>query len=397
MQRTRVARQTHQVYLIPGFFGFANFGDIRYFGHVEAHLQAALAARGMEAKIHAVETHPTSSIRMRTLRLVRFIERTAGDDDPITLIGHSTGGLDARLLTAPSVSLPDAGDVSQLAQRIRTVVTVCTPHDGTPAAAFFASIFGQRLLQVFSLATIYTLQFGHLPLSAVIRLGAIVTRLDRLISGPNTVLDQLYTELLGDFNAERREAIRNFLRDIRSDQSLVLQLTPDGIDLFNASVVDRPDVVYGSVIAKANPPRILAVSPYLTDPVSAAGHVLYQFLHRITARTPRRHHRSLDALSETALREVYGKVPSRRDNDGMVPTRSQVWSHVVHATSADHLDVLGHFADPRHVPPHYDWIATNTGFRRPQFDALWNDVADFVANPPRPRPVAITDDYAAVP
>ena len=35
----------HHVYLVPGFFGFANFGDFRYFAHVREHLEAWLASR----------------------------------------------------------------------------------------------------------------------------------------------------------------------------------------------------------------------------------------------------------------------------------------------------------------------------------------------------------------
>jgi hypothetical protein len=40
--------------------------------------------------------------------------------------------------------------------------------------------------------------------------------------------------------------------------------------------------------------------------------------------------------------------------------------------------VLGHFDAPDHVPPHYDWIATGTGFSRGDFDILWGRVLRFV-------------------
>jgi hypothetical protein len=54
----------------------------------------------------------------------------------------------------------------------------------------------------------------------------------------------------------------------------------------------------------------------------------------------------------------------------------------VHATWADHLDVVGHFDDPAHEPPHFDWLATGTGFGRAHFVRLWTDVAAFIAPGP---------------
>jgi hypothetical protein len=56
---------------------------------------------------------------------------------------------------------------------------------------------------------------------------------------------------------------------------------------------------------------------------------------------------------------------------------------VLHATWADHHDVLGHFHDPTHVPPHFDWVASGSGFDRRRFAALWGDVAAFLAEPQR--------------
>jgi hypothetical protein len=74
-----------------------------------------------------------------------------------------------------------------------------------------------------------------------------------------------------------------------------------------------------------------------------------------------------------------GTLPSAAANDGVIPTLSQVWGDVVHATHADHLDVIGHFSDPRHVPPHYDWLSSGSGFTRQRFEGLWNDVACYIA------------------
>ena len=45
---------------------------------------------------------------------------------------------------------------------------------------------------------------------------------------------------------------------------------------------------------------------------------------------------------------------------------------------ADHLDVLGHFRDASHDPPHVDWLVTGSGFDRARFEALWGDVTRFL-------------------
>jgi hypothetical protein len=53
---------TVHVALVPGFFGFANLGDLAYFGHVHAFLLEAYRARGFEPVLHVVKTHPTASV-----------------------------------------------------------------------------------------------------------------------------------------------------------------------------------------------------------------------------------------------------------------------------------------------------------------------------------------------
>ena len=72
---------------------------------------------------------------------------------------------------------------------------------------------------------------------------------------------------------------------------------------------------------------------------------------------------------------------------GIVPTLSQIWGHVIHAAVADHLDALGHFRDASHDPPHVDWLVSGSGFDRPGFEALVDDVVRFVAGP-TPRKAA---------
>jgi hypothetical protein len=312
---------------------------------------------------------------------------------PIHLIGHSSGGLDVRLLTAPGVGLPSALDVERLAAHVRTVVTVATPHHGTPLASFFTTLRGQHLLQLLSLNTIYVLNFGHLPLAALLWMGSLIVRFGGLVSNSD-LLDELFGRLLEDFTPARRRAVRALLRDVVRDQALMLQLTPEAMEVFNASVLQRPGIRYGAVVAQAAQPSLLSTLGAGLDPAAQVTHGLYTVLHQLIAAAPGRVSRRLAPDQARVLRRAYGAIPSPDGNDGLVPTLSQAWGPVIHAAVADHLDVLGHFRDAAHDPPHVDWLVTGSGFTRRRFEALWADVASFLvadapSEPKRRRAAAV--------
>ena len=377
----------HHIYLVPGFFGFANLGELLYFGHVRDFFVAELAQRGVEVEVVQVLSHPTGSIRTRAGDLLRAIEAsTAKDDDgPIHLIGHSTGGLDARLFVSPGASLADGLDVEPFARRVRTVVTVSTPHAGTPLASFFLGLFGQKLLQLLSLFTVYVLRFGRLPLTVAFRFGSLLTRWDEQLGFRTTLLDQLFEQLLGDFSDERREELVRFLGDVGNDASLIPQLTPEGIDLFNAGTQDRPGVRYGSVITQARPPSLRTRLGAGLDPYAQITPPVYAFLYGRTQRMPLTAIPTHTPAQTAALVEAYGALPGPQACDGIVPTRSQVYGKVLAAVRADHLDAIGHFDQPSHEPPHVDWLISGSGFRRPQFEHVWKTVVDFLMEEEPPR------------
>ncbi|HEY8429137.1 MAG TPA: hypothetical protein VIL20_12210, partial [Sandaracinaceae bacterium] len=236
----------HHIYLVPGFFGFANFGDFRYFAHVRDHLRDWLAARNVPAAIHYAPTFPTASLRRRAGRLMEIVAATADGDGPIHFIGHSTGGLDARLAVAPRASLICAVDPEPYARRVRSVVTVTTPHYGTPTAAFFTSLLGQRLLGLLSLATVHAIRLGSIPLPALVVLAGALSSTGALRAVSGGVLDQVYQQVLRDFTPERRDQLTSFFSQVENDQTLLVQLTPESLDLFNAMAVERDGVRVGS-------------------------------------------------------------------------------------------------------------------------------------------------------
>ncbi len=364
----------HHVLLVPGFFGFATLGEFAYFAHVRDLLAEALPAAGVKGEVEVVHTIPTASLARRAALAAESVAKLVEDGGTVSLVGHSSGGLDARLLVTPEANLPAKVDVERCARSVRAVVTVATPHHGTPLAHAFDTLLGPQLLKLLSLATIYGLRAGRLPLGVVLRLA----RVFRWRTAPAGVVDQLWAQLLHDFSADRRRAIEEFFGEVGADRDLVEQITPAGTDVFNAATQDRPGVRYGCVVTRARPPGLRSFVRAGVDPYAHATHALFVALYRLAARTPparvRLPRERIAALSRAYRRRVDAGV-----NDGMVPTLSQVWGETIRAVWADHHDVIGHFHHPTHVPPHFDWVASGTGFTRAQFEAVWRDVASFVA------------------
>lgn len=376
----------HHVLLIPGFFGFANLGDFAYFKHVLEAMERALADRGLDGAVHVVATYPTASLSRRAARvaetMAEIVEAEGGADSSFHLIGHSSGGIDARLLTARDVRLPTTVPVAALVDRVRTVITLSSPHFGSPLATFLSSVFGAQLLRLLSLFTIYRLRTGRVPVGPVLQLTqqlALFRLLGRFAErfASGTLVENLYRDLLSQFSADRRAAIVAFFESVDEDQELLAQVTPAGMDLVNATTVPRPEIRYGAVVTRAVRPGLrthLAVGP---SPFRQLTHLLFRAAYRLTesaAPTPR----TISDGQRAALVSAFGVVPDRRDNDGFVPTMSQVWGEIIFAAEADHLDTLGHIQAPRCVPPHYDWLNSGSLFSLDDFDRLWARVAAFV-------------------
>jgi hypothetical protein len=378
MRTKASSRQVHHVFLVPGFFGFVNFGRLVYFAHVKEMLETAFAESGLRAEVHRSPVPPTASIRVRSAALAADVASLVGPRDTVHLVGHSTGGLDARLLVTPGVQL-DVGDVEPLASRVRSVVCVSTPHRGTPMARFFSGIVGQKLLWLLSLGTVAVLRTGRIPMSVLVRVAAVTAR-SQLPGGKAAALfDQLYDELIGELPTEQRGPINEFLHAMRHDQSLIPQLTPEGLDLFDAATADRPGVRYGCVVTRSRRPAVAARLAAGLSPYDQASYTVFEWLHRMAARFPERAVPRLDDDQDARMRAEFERPTAREDNDGIVPTLSQIRGQVIHAVRADHLDVIGHFDDPGHDPPHHDWLTSCSGFERPAFERLWRDVAAFIA------------------
>lgn len=360
-----------QVFLSPGFFGFKNLGSYSYFCHLEAGLLRRLRDAGQEAQIHIVDVHPAASIRRRALKLRLAIDELALGDGDIHLVGHSTGGLDARLLASPSGNLDGALHKSSWSPRLRSLTTINTPHFGTPLASFFATVSGQRLLEALSALTVAALKLGGPPLALTSSLIAAFGRLDTL-GLELRLLDRLTEDLVRLLDDASSADLRAFMRQIRDDQGAIIQLSPEAMDLFQAGIEDAPEVRYGCVVSYA-PGRTArqwasaALSPWAN--VSAP---LFAAIHRLTSRSsevyPCAPHDV--AATERALSVALHHAPPPGACDGVVPLRSQVWGPILWGGLGDHLDVVGHFSDRSSSPPHFDWMSSGASFDRARFDRM---------------------------
>lgn len=340
-------------------FGFGKLATYDYFAHVERALKTRFAAKGETLETFVVDVAPTASIRRRAVRLAELVAVTCQNDaGPIHLLGHSTGGLDARLVATPSAHLPLSNEKLAWLPRLASVTTMSTPHYGTPLASFFATVSGQRMLYAVSALTFIGLSLGAPPLAAASALVMAVGRIDRMLGMDLRIFDRITDALLKALEPATSSEVRLYLDAIQRDQGAVIQLTPEAMDLFQAGIEDRPGVHYQCTCAMAPAPTPGKLARSLTSPWRALSTTLFTTLYGITSRYDDRYPCAAPdpgADAEEALRLAFERAPGVRANDGVVPTRSQIWGKVAWAGMADHLDVLGHF--PSSAPQVPFWAA----------------------------------------
>jgi triacylglycerol lipase len=87
--------------------------------------------------VKASAVHPTAGIERRAKELKQWIldHRKTWDAEPIVLVAHSLGGLDARYMLRRL----------DMAKHVRALLTVSTPHRGSPWADWCVENVGRRL------------------------------------------------------------------------------------------------------------------------------------------------------------------------------------------------------------------------------------------------------------
>lgn len=374
----------HRIYFSPGMFGFGRLGSYDYFSHLERAFEQNLRAHGHEVQTFVVDVHPTASIRRRAGRLAELVGQTAGTDGgPIHLVGHSTGALDARIVASPSAHLPGIVGSPEWLGRLRSVSSINGPHYGTPLATFFATVSGQRMLYALSAMTYIALSVGAPPLAAASALAVAVGRIDNVLGLEARVFDRTTEAFLKVLAPAQSREVRDFLEAIKNDQGGVIQLTPEAMDLFQAGVEDRPGTLYQCSVSMAPSPSARRLIKSVIRPWTALSSTVFTTLYGISSRYDDRYPCAapqLDPAHEKLLARAFGEIPGFRENDGVVPVRSQLWGRLVWAGLADHLDVLGHF-EPHEAPAgvekagHKDWLSSGASYGRAGFEAMTSALA----------------------
>jgi triacylglycerol lipase len=117
----REAASRVTVVLIHGILGFESFGLGRARVHYFRRVARRLEARGLD--VHVVTLPMLGGVPARGLALLAQLDKLP-HDARLVLIAHSLGGLDARWAIARG----------GLGPRVRALVTIGTPHRGTPIA-----------------------------------------------------------------------------------------------------------------------------------------------------------------------------------------------------------------------------------------------------------------------
>jgi triacylglycerol lipase len=120
-------RTEHPIILHHGMAGFIELGPLSYFSRIPEHL------RGLGYEVYLTQVEPVDSSEVRAATLVtqiRCLLRLTGHQK-VHLVGHSQGGIDARLIAA---------DTRYGERLIASVTTVATPHRGSAAADAYLAL-----------------------------------------------------------------------------------------------------------------------------------------------------------------------------------------------------------------------------------------------------------------
>jgi triacylglycerol lipase len=121
----------HPVVLLHGLLGFDELAigpaRLAYFRGLTGRMQQ------VGADVHRARVARAAAVAVRARQLARRIERFPAKR--VNLIAHSMGGLDARWAIARL----------GLSERVASLVTIGTPHRGSPLADFGTRVLGERL------------------------------------------------------------------------------------------------------------------------------------------------------------------------------------------------------------------------------------------------------------
>jgi triacylglycerol lipase len=283
------------------------------------------------------------------------------------------------MLLSPTARLGVEPELLSWTPRVRSIVSVNTPHFGTPLAGYFATVSGTRLLYALSLLTIVSLSVGEPSLSVFSRLLATLGNVDSLLGEDSKLVSRMTDVVLRVVDRKGRAEVSRYLHNIRSDQGGLIQIMPEAIDLLNVAAEDNPNVMYGCVVTAAPLPLQIKLAQRLLSPYAAATGALFSTLYQLTSQRPRMYtYAQPTAQQQEMLRWSFGYPIDDRSNDGVVPSLSMLWGELLWCGEADHLDILGHFHDDQKPRTHIDWMMSGAHFTRIRFGQAMDAVAGFL-------------------
>jgi triacylglycerol lipase len=386
-----------EVFFVPGFLGFESLGGLDYFIDVEEIVRKTLRAPGVTVNVYPTETEPAGSLQRRAAKLAdQVAEHHSMDAKSVHFVGHSTGGLDIRLLLSPGNAVEQererraaagdegAGKVLDALQKTHSATSVATPHYGSPIASLALRLDVDLLLrgasEVLELApTSYLLAKGLQVAGAV---AGLMSGLPRDESFLKWVIGRVFSQ--------PPEKLIKYLQHVTADAGALRNLTQEGTNLANALLIDRPDVRYGSIITGTQKPGGVIKTP---DPFLFFNTLLFRAAWQIVAaENPDYPY----AGRNTELSNLHGDdVSAGLDvgelhidddtSDGVVPTASQAYGTILGVFASDHLDCVGHFphtqGDGTEVT---GWVRSGAGFNSDRFDLMWARISDFIASRKQP-------------
>jgi len=371
------------VVLLPGFLGIDRVGRFFYFSErVAAALRAALEARsGRTIVVVPCSNRPIGSLQARQAflleQLARICQRERGLER-IHLVGHSTGGLDAQLLTCDRpLGEGSWGPFSWVRSRIASAVAIAAPQHGT----YLARSTAVRLLQ------------GRLSLSGAASVTMLSVDLIHMLWTQPAVRD-----ILDGARTQLPETIA-FLAEMLRHRELLRDLDPDSMAALRQRVKPEGRVPLTSFVTVAG----------LSEAAPRAPDRFFRDLHELTASETLDGRDAAAAAVERLRRARHwisgtGRAPGllgARSSDGVVNSALQLFDpgdprELGGVVVADHADVIGYYDRPagplERRPLQEGMFHSGSGFNDRCFFELYGRVAQAIC-----RSIPDLDDSDATP
>jgi len=464
-------RGRHHLVLVPGFGGFDALGQIPYYAATSGVFQQWKQdnndnnnsnssnsnnndSKSMDAEIHYFDNFPTASVKTRAMKLRFYLAGMMArgdiqDYDTVSLIGHSTGGLDIRQLLKDLKELTMKVEsrfveidvncwvsYEVLLRKIQNVVFISVPQLGTNLADW---VYQHWIVCRSSIRTLNLLyQFSFLPLVKPFFWGAtkmmeVLLKWDLLYAlhdtfdeaNPNGVCDPAVAAVYRENDAE----LKLFLEQMAKDFSAIYDLRAETAFKATPAELEQEKELWESYQIKTRSyatigHRIFDIQESDNDSSSLGLiEVLSQSVCNTGGETDGPYRCGYRACSSGPFRKVYdryqlGLLQPKFENgrkckiepwdaDGIVNTASMLWPNGEETilVEGDHGDIIGHYkriednernrentARRRHQ--RYDLLRSDSGFDQQRFKKVWRDVFEFCLSNIQlsPEAVAPTDE-----